>query len=64
MLFLFRRWDYLQITEKGVDGVTHKFCGWDPLTYVTFSNEITLQFISDASFEDQGFKFIIESVQS
>ncbi|XP_060600702.1 bone morphogenetic protein 1-like [Ruditapes philippinarum] len=53
--------DYVEITEKGVGGTTSKYCGWDPLTYITFKSEIQLQFKSDVSFADMGFKFIIES---
>ncbi|XP_060591459.1 uncharacterized protein LOC132746360 isoform X1 [Ruditapes philippinarum] len=54
-------WDYVEITEKGVDGTTSKYCGWDPLTYITFGSKIQLQFKSDETYEDKGFKFIIES---
>jgi hypothetical protein len=56
--------DYVEITEKGVDGTTSKYCGRDPLTYITFGSEIQLQFKSDMSFADIGFKFIIESSKS
>ncbi|XP_060602970.1 cubilin-like, partial [Ruditapes philippinarum] len=54
-------WDYVEITEKGVDGTTSKYCGWDPLTYITFGSEIQLQFKSDVSYGYKGFKFIIDA---
>ncbi|XP_060591461.1 cubilin-like [Ruditapes philippinarum] len=55
--------DYVKITEKGFDGTTSRHCGFDPLTYITFGNIIQLQFKSDDSSENKGFKFTIKSVK-
>ncbi|XP_045167324.2 mannan-binding lectin serine protease 1-like [Mercenaria mercenaria] len=56
-------WDYVEITEGGAAGTPSRFCGWDPMKYITVSNEITLRFKSDVSYEDDGFKFVVESKQ-
>ncbi|XP_060603954.1 uncharacterized protein LOC132756830 [Ruditapes philippinarum] len=39
-------------------------CGFYPLTYITFGNIIQLQFKSDDSSENKGFKFTIKSVKN
>ena len=53
--FIYFRWDYLEITDKGVNPVINRFCGWDHFDYISQSNDVNIKFRSDRSFEDSGF---------
>lgn len=57
-------WDYLEISESKDADVTSRFCGWEPMTYITADNEFTMRFKSDISYEYEGFSFTLQSKQS
>lgn len=54
------RWDYVEIIERGGHPEIHRYCGWDPVTYISASNHVTIRFRSDESYEDKGFSFKFE----
>ncbi|KAL4227101.1 hypothetical protein ACF0H5_015075 [Mactra antiquata] len=47
--------DYLELD----DTIKSKFCGWEPLIYITSGSAINARFKSDNSYEDRGFTFTI-----
>jgi len=55
------RWDYVEIAETKT-GRSSRYCGWNPLTYIAESNDVTVRFVSDDSYEDRGFKFTISAI--
>lgn len=53
-------WDYVEITENGQHPAINRFCGWDPVTYISASNDVIIKFGSDDSYESKGFSFYFE----